>query len=75
MIFRNATAQTLRNVDLAPIVGPLFYESSLIEQTFGFILVTGVWKKITEAYTVSSGTWKKINQVDICFDSNWKNIT
>ena len=35
MIFRNATAQNLRNTDLIPIIGPLFYES---EQGINIIL-------------------------------------
>lgn len=70
MIIRTATAQTLRNVDLAPIVGPTFYESKGL---MGIrILVDGAWKKIDSAFTAVSGQWKAISEINIVISNLWK---
>lgn len=41
-------------------------------KNLGYILIGGVWNKITSAYTIISGTWKTISEMDIVISETWK---
>ena len=73
MITRNATRQNLSDPVLFDILAPTFFESGIALKGVS-ILVTGMWKTVTEAYAVISGQWKKVESIHIISSNNWKNL-
>jgi hypothetical protein len=74
-ILRSATAQALRNKTLEPILSPFIFDPVPVPPiggAFGFVLVGGVWKKVTSAHVVASGLWKEITEVNVVASGNWK---
>jgi hypothetical protein len=76
-ILRSATARNLRNKTLEPILSPFIFEPAPVPPiggVFGFILVSGTWKKVTAVNIIVSGTWKNVTETQIVRSSNWKGL-
>lgn len=37
-----------------------------------WILVSGVWKQVTDAYVLVSGAWKQVIRTDVLVSGAWK---